>query len=99
MISLKYFFMAIHLSGCILREPNSNAQCTLLFGLVSGYRHDLTQALITTEIGKLLPQPTKAINVLKTGPHRANITMISFFHSLWINTMNRCFYSLGEAQP
>jgi len=91
--------MAIHLSGCILREPNSNAQCSLLFGLVSGYRHDLTQALITTDIGKLLPQPTKAINVHKTGQHRANITMISFFHSLWINTMNRCFYPHGEAQP
>jgi hypothetical protein len=25
--------------------------------------------------------------------------MVSFFHSLWINTMNRCFYPHGEAQP
>jgi hypothetical protein len=82
-----------------LIKPNSNAQRTPLFGQVSGYRLDLTQALITTETGKLLPQLTKAINVRKTSRHRANITMVSFFHSLWINTMNRCFYPRGEAQP
>jgi DNA-binding XRE family transcriptional regulator len=82
-----------------LIKPNSNAQRTHLFGQVSGYRLDLTQALITTETGKLLPQLTIAINVRKTSRHRANITMVSFFHSLWINTMNRCFYPHGEAQP
>jgi hypothetical protein len=65
--------MAIHLSGCNLRKPNNNAQGTHLFGLVSGYRHDLTQALISTEIGKLLPQPIKTIKALKTGPHCINL--------------------------
>jgi hypothetical protein len=82
-----------------LIKPNSNAQRTPLFGQVSGYRLDLTQALIPTTDGKLLPQLTKAINVQRISRHRANITMVSFFHSLWINTMNRCFYPLGEAQP
>jgi hypothetical protein len=91
--------MAIHLSGCILRKPNNNVQHTSLFGLLSGYRHDLTQALISTEIGKLLPQPIEATTAGKTGPQRANTTMASFFHSLWINTMNRCFHPHGEAQP
>jgi hypothetical protein len=82
-----------------LIKPNSNAQRTPLFGQVSGYRLDLTQALIPTTDGKLLPQLTKAINVQRISRHRANITMVSFFHSLWINTMNRCFYPHGEAQP
>jgi len=91
--------MAIHLSGCILRKPNSNVQRTHLFGLVSGYRHDLTQALISTEIGKLLPQPIQTITVRKTNRQRANITITNFLHSLWINTMNRCFYPHREAQP
>jgi hypothetical protein len=91
--------MAIHLSGCILIKPNSNARRALLFGQVSGYRLDVTQALIATETGKLLPQLTRAINVQRISRHRANITMVSFFHSLWINTMNRCFYPHGEAQP
>jgi hypothetical protein len=82
-----------------LIKPNNNAQRTPLFGQVSGYRLDLTQALIATETGKLLPQLTRAINVQRISRHRANITMVSFFHSLWINTMNRCFYPHGEAQP
>jgi hypothetical protein len=82
-----------------LIKPNSNAQRTPLFGQVSGYRLDLTQALIATETGKLLPQLTKAINVQRISRHCAIITMISFFNSLWINTMNRCFYPHGEAQP
>ena len=29
----------------------------------------------------------------------ADTTIISFFNSLWINTMNRCIYPHGEAQP
>jgi hypothetical protein len=82
-----------------LIKPNRHAQRTPLFGQVSGYRLDLTQALITTETGKLLPQLTKAINVRKTSRHCAIITMISFINSLWINTMNRCFYPHGEVQP
>jgi hypothetical protein len=48
-----------------LIKPNNNAQRTPLFGQVSGYRLDETQALIATETGKLLPQLTKAINVRK----------------------------------
>jgi len=91
--------MAIHLSGCILIKPNRNAQRTPLFGQVSGYRLDVTQALILTTDGELLPQLTKARNIRKRIRHWPNITMISFFHSLWINTMNRCFYPHGEAQP
>jgi hypothetical protein len=91
--------MAIHLSGCIVIKPNSHAQRTPLFGQVSGYRLDLSQALIPTWNGKLLPQLTKARNGHKRNRHDHNITMASFFHSLWINTMNRCFYPHGEAQP
>jgi hypothetical protein len=30
---------------------------------------------------------------------KAATTIASFFNSLWINTMNRCFYPQGEAQP
>jgi hypothetical protein len=85
--------------GAFLIKPNSSAQRAPLLGQVSGYRLDLTQALIATGDGKLLPQLTKAINVRKRSRHRANITMANFFHSLWINTMNRCFYPHGEAQP
>jgi hypothetical protein len=82
-----------------LIKPNSNAQRTPLFGQVSGYRLDVAQALIPTTGGELLPQLTKARNIRKRSRHHANITMDSFFHSLWINTMNRCFYPHGEAQP
>jgi hypothetical protein len=85
--------------GAFLIKPNSDAQRTLLFGQVSGYRLDVSQALTTTYNGKLLPQLIKAINVRKRSRHRTNTTMVSFFHSLWINTMNRCFYPQGEAQP
>jgi hypothetical protein len=48
-----------------LIKPNSNAQRTPLFGQVSGYRLDVTQALIPTTDGELLPQLIKAINVRK----------------------------------
>jgi hypothetical protein len=82
-----------------LIKPNRHAQGTSLFGQVSEYRLDLTQALIYTKAGKLLPQLAKAINVQRISRHDSNITMVSFFHSLWINTMNRCFYPHGEAQP
>jgi hypothetical protein len=76
-----------------LVKPNRHAQRTPLFGQVSGYRLDLTQALIATEVGKLLPQLIKAINVLE----KADTTIDNFFNSLWMNTMKRCTYPHGEA--
>jgi len=30
---------------------------------------------------------------------QADTTMMAFFNSLWINTMNRCIYPHEEAQP
>jgi hypothetical protein len=65
------------------------------FGQVSGYRLDQGQALIATKTGKLLPQLSVARNVLANTRHYN----LGFFHSLWINTMNRCFYPHGEARP
>jgi hypothetical protein len=47
----------------------AKAQRMLHFGQVSGYRLDLTQALIAKDVGKLLPQMTKARNVRKRSRH------------------------------
>jgi len=64
-----------------------------MFRQVSGYRLVGVQALISTDSGKLLPQ----LNQDKNRRKKATLTMSPFFHSLWMNPMNRCTWPFGQA--